>query len=822
MPFDPPLNPLPGGYSPSNQEYAPPPRDGVVAGSAKYPGLPPVINMTYTVSHGISPGVIVLRTQEGRREPDGRGDLTITDGRRTFELRDCRVDEFTTERIGGTGTEWIIKLSDERWKWEYTTITGWYNQLDDNAKLIPSTVRSPTELAELCLRAMNVDTYSIDMPPGVTSDDAKTMPDLLVAGINFPAIGINPACDWYGDNAATVLAQLCDQCGRRLVYDPIARVVHIVRAGIGAELPPGSINMQQLTLTSPDTPDVVTVLGSPTRWQAMFPLQAVGEDWDGQIKPINFLSYAPLGDPTYHKVKVTCTSVADKSPELGGGKPELTIELMQPDERATAAEGAVISVRATYQVLDTDTPLDVAANLMGLLSGALPRDGLGPFAFATGPDYGEFTITHTVANKPFEVSISGTSYQWLTAEVVEAGSPGQVTWKYCAPPLFMGVRATSQLTMEQARALAQKTVFRMYRIDGTDVSTGKPPLFVPGYGEVKKRQYILLEPDQVEQVVPESGDADFIDVNDEPLIQNLYNGYSRNKAAAVYGSVAVEIFDSSYIGDGGLPVDGWFGSSGGEDLERDNTRPNELVPIPFSVDAKNQSILFSNHVYKFTSDGCIDAADGLVLKTACTVRNDHDQQLRGYTESRVIREGGLIRPKPGVNLTGSTPRPGTGGTRPSNATVGVSLYEREPNGTNMVVRRPDVQLNVYGVYKYDERKTRWVLSFPEILEADAIVRARYYLDAALIQLQLKPGLVQKYNGLIPIRMDGRIMQVTYEFRGGEGCSTLVSLNAEHDVWTLPYPARRREENLAFVDRVVPPGARNLMKEGPTMFRATNG
>jgi len=59
-----------------------------------YPGLPPLISFQYTVSHGITPGVIVLRTQVGDDIPAGRGDLEVTDGFNTFTVYDCKLDYF--------------------------------------------------------------------------------------------------------------------------------------------------------------------------------------------------------------------------------------------------------------------------------------------------------------------------------------------------------------------------------------------------------------------------------------------------------------------------------------------------------------------------------------------------------------------------------------------------------------------------------------------------------------------------------------------------------------------------------------------------------
>ena len=739
--------------------------DRVVAGDVSYPGLPPLISFQYTVSHGITPGVIVLRTQVGDDIPAGRGDLEVTDGFNTFTVYDCKLDYFVADRQGGSGTEWEMRLLDERWKWAYSVVGGWYNQLDPHAKLIPSTVRSPTELALICLEAMGVTRYTVDMPPGVSSSDAENLPEFLTTGVNFPQIGINPPVDWFYENAAVCLSQLCDQCGRRLVYDPITRTVHIVRAGVGADLPPGLLALQQLSITAPDTPDAVAIVGAPTRFQPMLKLQAVGIDWDGQIKPINALSYAPLAPATNQKSRILVTSV---SADSIGNYPVLRVTISVPDGTNPAK-----SFTAEYQVTSGDTVTTAAQSLRLTLEAAC----------AGSPLAGQFVFTQTTASvfatcnqpgKAFDVLISPGAQANLTQSVTVAAATGEVSWAYSEPPLFNGVRETRRLNLAQARALAQRSVFKMYRVAGVDADTKVAPVYIPGYGPVWKRQSIILLDTKVEQIVPEGGDANFIDENDEALTVNLYDGYSRDQAAAVYGSVSSEIFNGPfYIGDG----DAGMGQPDAADTGM-NTKPTDRVPVSFSVDPTYQCITFSDYVFRVGAAGITEEPD-LFLQTAVNIRDEETQQLVPYTDTRVLRDGPTI----------------------------------------MTIRRPDVQLNCYGKYEYVKAKGQWKLKSAELMETDAITRARYYLDGALFQFQLKPGVVQKYNGIVPIPMDGRVMQVTYSIRGGVGCDTTVSLNGEHDTWILPYPARRRAENLAAVDRVVPPGSRNPMEDGPEFFNA---
>jgi hypothetical protein len=167
----------------------------------------------------------------------------------------------------------------------------------------------------------------------------------------------------------------------------------------------------------------------------------------------------------------------------------------------------------------------------------------------------------------------------------------------------------------------------------------------------------------------------------------------------------------------------------------------------------------------------------LFLRCACNVKNAATQQVVAYSETK------LFRPGPAVHIE----------------------------------RHQDIQLNVIGDYRIAPMKGApvgpggaqyvWQLKNTRLLEADAVLRARYYLIGALLQYQFKGGLTVEYNGIEPIRMDGKTMQVTYKVQGGVGTATVASTNMEHSTWVYPYPARRRAENLNAVARNMNAGGR---------------
>ena len=87
------------------------------------------------------------------------------------------------------------------------------------------------------------------------------------------------------------------------------------------------------------------------------------------------------------------------------------------------------------------------------------------------------------------------------------------------------------------------------------------------------------------------------------------------------------------------------------------------------------------------------------------------------------------------------------------------------------------------------------LASAKILESDPLFRAGYYLNGMLLKYQLSKSETVEYNGVVPIFCDGAIQQVSFSVGGGKPASTTASKNCEHSVRVLPYPARRRDENL---------------------------
>ena len=726
----------------------------VVAQQVFFPGVNAPTSCTYCASHGTSPGTAILTMNPQLALPAQYGDLVFTDTvNGTITIPGCRVDRLDVE-IGSEGQQWVLTIVDRRWKWSLGHIEGSYNQIDPHGKLIAWTIRSPFELATLCLQAMGETAYTINLPVGLPASVGQNLRGFIPQGINFPPTGTNPPVNWYGIPPATALNQLADQYGCRVIYDPISDSILVGPIGFGADLPPGSLAKEGPAMKAPETPDSVCVVGAPVRYQGEFDVIAVGEEWDGSYRPINDLSYAPVtkGQPQVVKYQVV----------FDGKTAGLTYQVaMFFDSSGDPSTGLAFAV--------TTAMGNTAATIANALANRINSSGDPRIA-------GQITASVKAASTPLVGSIltltakqnnvSFPSNHTITNSVVPSGNfigdfdfkpplPTGPNWFTCPPPNFpsgpgFGIQATDRLTQEQAVALAQKSVFRMYQLSGVDVNDAAPPAptIIPGYGPIRRIQQVVLTDTQCLQILPKPGDQNLLNQFGEPLIVNYYNGYSRDVPAAVYGSISVESYDARFWGG-----DAFTAANTGTEAD-----PAPQVYIPFSIDPVWQMIIFSEYVYYYDYGGGRVEEPELTLVTAVNVRDPDTNQLVAYQKTM---------PLPGVKV----------GTNPK-----TQVYS-------------DVQLDVIGVYDTSGR-----IIATTLLSADPLNRAQYYLNGLAAQYWKSNALVQEYNGLIPINLDGAIQQVTWTV-GDSGCSTTASRNTEHNFAIPPYPARRYFEMLPPIQNV---------------------
>jgi len=531
-------------------------------GKAFWPGVESLQACTYTISHGISPGIAVLTINpQDASKIALTGDLVLDDNVNRIVIPRCKVDAIKA-RKDGAGEVWDVVILDRRWRWrELGAISGTYNTLDPNGKPIQWTVRTPRQLAELCLLALGEQRYTI----------------------NLPAVAVNPPVQWEHVPPAQALASLADSLGCRVIYRLDTDSVLLTQPGDGQALPPGSIQSDGPTLDSPERPDRIVIVGQPIRYQARFKLEAVGEDWNGEIKPIAELSYAPdvPAVAVAHTVTLTPATVT-----VGN---TFSVELTDANESTTFTFTATAAT---------------VANVTAGLAAAINAGGAAGMPWTATDNTTTLTVTGDVTGLPFSTHTSaavGAGSGTPTLKWVLTTLGREITdspWSYCSPPHFSSVKATERLTYLQAVELAKRCVFRMYRITAEASGFGeRGPLRVPEYeGPIVRRQQIVLQQTRAQPIEPQEPNDNLLDDQQRKRKILFYDGHTRDKPATCYGS-----YHHGY-------------SSG-----QVNTRADSEVMIDFSVDTERQLLVFGQYVLYL--DNGKNTTAPIVLETGCNVRD---------------------------------------------------------------------------------------------------------------------------------------------------------------------------------------------------------
>lgn len=242
-------------------------------GILRFPGIQNVQSFSYTLSHGITPGVCQVDIVPQAQVPAEIGVMSIEFGQLRLNFADCILDAASLRRTAD-GTIISLTIIDRRWRWRYGEITGLYNVRKKDGTVDTETEATPQWLATLLFKAMGEQRYSVAELPN------KSRPEI----------------EWISDNPASELAQLAESLGCRVVLGLDGRA-SLRRMGRGAALPSlPSQQTQDYGIDPPLRPDSLKIIGGPTRYQTKFRLEAVGEDTTGEIKRINDLSYIPVND----------------------------------------------------------------------------------------------------------------------------------------------------------------------------------------------------------------------------------------------------------------------------------------------------------------------------------------------------------------------------------------------------------------------------------------------------------------------------------------------------------------------------------------------
>lgn len=239
-----------------------------------FPGIPAgaIRSASFTLGHGITPSACTIRVVPNTKFAKRVGTLELRFGDVHLKFKDCQLASARAEMAAGRGTTVSLRILDRRWKWEYGSISGRYNVRapgGDIDKKLPK--RNAQQLAKLLLKEMSEEQV-----------DVSALPTFVV-----------PETQWDDANPARELAGLAEKLGCRVVLGSDDKI-SIRKTGDGKKLPAGALLINAgAGLEKPVPPDKVKLICGPTLYHSHFELEAVGEDTDGQIKPIGELSYRP-------------------------------------------------------------------------------------------------------------------------------------------------------------------------------------------------------------------------------------------------------------------------------------------------------------------------------------------------------------------------------------------------------------------------------------------------------------------------------------------------------------------------------------------------
>lgn len=266
-----------------------------------FPGIVGPKQGTYTLTRGITPGIVTIVCDPELGNLQGTGTVTLGDGRSTVSIPKCQVDQINLE-FNINQQLATIPLLDRRWMWQFGSIDGRYNVTAPRVYDVPAINASGTQTGN------PTSPDDADTAPSIQEDTKKSAREL--ATLLFEAMGETgydvgalphddfPAKEWDATNPARELESLANQYGCVVCYSPFTDKAGIVKDGVGAELPqPGVSDLQSdaLSIDPPEGPRAIVVYGAPVEHQVRFQLEAVGLDFDGRVKLLDDLSYKPSG-----------------------------------------------------------------------------------------------------------------------------------------------------------------------------------------------------------------------------------------------------------------------------------------------------------------------------------------------------------------------------------------------------------------------------------------------------------------------------------------------------------------------------------------------
>lgn len=815
-----------------------------IHGEVSYPGIQFPIGFSGTFSHGIEPTVLRItcnpQSNPGLIAPFG--DVVLFDGVQRIVIPSCKLMRITGT-TDGSGQSWTVELVDRRWKWKLLgSIKGCYNQLDHHGKLIPWMISSPAELAFYCLRAMQESTAFIDMPPGLPRAIGKDISHFLTAGNQFPNTGSNPPINWEAETPAMALQALCDQFGRRVVYDLTDNNIKIVRPGFGKPLPPGPVFNYSPGLTIPSLPEGLICVGAPTRYQARMLLEPVGLDWNDEYSPIDKLTYAPVIPAEVQVEHWNIQLPTEPGPGitfnaniLASGRNLAALGFAPPplfDEDVNYSSNVdTLQAKDVCDILAQNINNNENLSTLILATSVLDQPTMsgGVEVWVTGASGGTFKLAVKGSSAVLAWNVSAAAMESALAALPSVGAGkvkvvGDAPYVVTFSPELNGPTITADpesltgtlpdvtiVFPPEGKIATNAHVVLTGRDRFSDWATNitatafAPP--TPRYFSVEKkhiknacpaeRSWELCDPAGMSQVIRTA-----------ELLYEQARSLAMQSVWRCYRVVNTNIVTEAPASL--LEIPGYGEIVNKYQVIISDTKVEQAVPTDIVKDAADFSgqpfvVDFYNaysrdrkaQVIGSVFVGCtgkswigIQEANASTPESSPIYVNFSVDPIRQIItfEKPVYKLRGNRYVKPRLLLECAVEVRNAETNQIERMELARSMGGSDPS-RYQVIRRDDVQLNVISTYNDDN-----TVSATTILEADPLFRANYYLDGVQAAYQMPASGGADYNGLIFIGLDGAIQQVQWEI-SESGTTTTISLNTEHNIFVPPYPVRRRAESL---------------------------
>lgn len=242
-------------------------------GEVVFPGIPAdgYESFTFTDSSGAQPGVGSMKFYAERGLPLQDGIVTLTYNSNQIVLNNCHIVSIDYED-GSGGQIGTVHFLDERWAWQFASISGKYNWKLPNNWPDPNHQLNPQQLASILFNAL-----------GYTTFDVSQLPVLP-----------RPEVDWDHANPGCELEKLAADYGCRIVCQRSTGLWTIQTTGVGNNLPT-DIPAESLGsgVQPKQIPDYIMIVSAPIRYQVFLPLRPCGKDWDLSIKELKYLYIRP-------------------------------------------------------------------------------------------------------------------------------------------------------------------------------------------------------------------------------------------------------------------------------------------------------------------------------------------------------------------------------------------------------------------------------------------------------------------------------------------------------------------------------------------------